>query len=302
MSLLKRIFGRCPLPAPGPVAPRAGDELPPLGIVAGRGVYPLELCRAARRAGVPRIAVVALCDETDPAIAQLADHVDWSHVGQLRRTMDCLHSQGMADVMFVGQVRPGRLFGDIRPDFTALRLLWGLKERHAHSIFGAIADLFERHGFRVLPAWRYLEHWLAGEGQLGRHAPRRSQRRDIAFGLRMALGISRLDIGQTVVVRNGTVLAVEAFEGTDKAIRRGGELGRGQVTVVKVAKPGHDVRFDLPCIGLNTVESLTAARAGCLAVETGRTLFLERDAVMQALDAAGIAVVGVRADAAAAQA
>jgi hypothetical protein len=263
--------------------------------VAGRGLYPLELCRAARRAGVPRLAVVALHDETAPDIAALADHVDWTHVGQLRHTMRCLQAQQVKEVMFVGQVRPGRLFGDIRPDFLALRLLWSLKERHAHSIFGAIADAFERAGFRVLPAWRYLEADLARDGVLGRCRPRRAQRRDIAFGLRMAAGISRLDIGQTVVVRNGTVLAVEGFEGTDAAIRRGGDLARGgRVTVVKVAKPGHDVRFDLPCIGLQTVASLQAAGAAALAVEVGRTLFLEREAVLAALDAAGIAAVGVR--------
>ena len=266
----------------------------PLGIVAGRGLYPVELCLAARAAGVPHISVCALADEADPGLIRLADSAEWIHVGQLRRTMDYFHAQGVRDVMFAGQVRPGRLFGGIRPDFAALRILWSLKERNAHSIFGAIADLFEKDGFHVLPAVTYLDNWLAGEGTLGRRRPGRSQKRDLEFGIRTATGISRLDIGQTVVVKNGTVLAVEGFEGTDKAIRRGGELGRGGVTVVKLAKPGHDMRFDVPCVGMNTVESLKAARAKTLAVQAGMTLFLDRAAVLDALDAAGIAVIGFR--------
>lgn len=278
--------------ASAPPAAPAGAH-PPLGIVAGRGIYPLELCRAARAAGVARLCVIALDEETDPAIAALADHVDRVQVGQLRRTMNLLHRQEIREVMFAGQVRPGRLFGGFRPDFLALRLLWGLKERNAHTLFGAIADTFEKDGFRVLPAVTYLETALAGEGVLGRRKPARRQWRDIEFGARIAREISRLDIGQTVVVKKGTVLAVEGFEGTDKAIRRGGELGRGGVTVVKTAKPGHDMRFDVPCIGMNTVESLVAAQAETLAVQTGKTLFLERDRVLAALDAAGICVVGV---------
>ena len=300
MSFLGRIFGRPTAAASSPATavPSPAHAPTPLGIVAGRGIYPLELCRAARRAGVPHLAVVALRDETAAEIETLADHVDWVHVGQLRRTMRALHQQKITEVMFVGQIRPGRLFGDIRPDFLALRLLWGLKERNAHTLFGAVATAFEQDGFRVLPAYSYLETWLAAEGVLGRVRPTRAQWRDIRFGAGIAAGVSRLDIGQTVVVRNGTVLAVEGFEGTDQAIRRGGELGKGRVTVVKAAKPGHDMRFDVPCIGLTTVESLVAAGAGALAVQTGKTLLLERDKVLAALDAAGIAAVGIELPAA----
>jgi DUF1009 family protein len=293
MSLFRNWFS-APRPAEPPSLRTGAGTPAPLGIVAGRGLYPVELCRAAKQAGVPRVAVCALVDEADSALATLADHAEWIHVGQLRRTMDYFHKQGVKEVMFAGQVRPGRLFGGIRPDFAALRILWRLKERNAHSIFGAIADLFEKDGLRVLPAVTYLDNWLAGEGTLGRRKPGRCQTRDLEFGIRIATESSRLDIGQTVVVKNGTVLAVEAFEGTDKAIRRGGELGRGGVTVVKLAKPGHDMRFDVPCIGMNTVESLKAAKAKTLAVQAGMTLFLDRTAVLDALDAAGIAVIGFK--------
>ena len=292
MSLFCNWFSR---PRPHePASLRPAGNLAPLGIVAGRGVYPVELCRAARAAGVPRISVCMLVDEADPELATLADSAEAIHVGQLRRTLDYFHKQGVKDVMFAGQVRPGRLFGGIRPDFAALRILWRLKERNAHSIFGAIADLFETDGFRVLPAITYLDNWLAGEGVLGRRQPGRSQKRDLEFGIRVATDVSRLDIGQTVVVKNGTILAVEGFEGTDKAVRRGGELGKGGVTVVKLGKPGHDMRFDVPCIGLNTVESLKAAKAKTLAVQTGMTLFLDRPAVLDALDAAGIVTIGFK--------
>lgn len=276
----------------------SGRDLPAvLGVVAGRGIYPLELCRAARRAGVPRLAVVALRDEAAADIEALADHVDWVHVGQLRRTMRCLRDQGASDVMFVGQVRPGRLFGEVRPDFLALRLLWSLKERNAHTLFGAVADAFEKNGFHVLPAYTFLEESLAQAGVLGRVQPTRAQWRDIRFGAGIARAVSQLDIGQTVIVRNGTVLAVEGFEGTDQAIRRGGELGKGRATVVKVAKPGHDLRFDVPCIGVTTVDALAAAGVKALAVQAGKTLFLERDKVLAALNAAGIAAVGIDLDA-----
>ncbi len=272
----------------------AGALLRPLGVVAGRGVYPLEICRAARRAGVPRIVAISLIDEAAPELAALADQTVPMHVGQLRRTIRALQAAGVPDVVFAGQVRPGRLFGGFRPDFLALRLLWSLKERNAHTLFGAIANAFEQAGLHVLPATTYMDHWLAGEGTLGRRKPNRAQLRDIEFGTRIARQVGALDIGQTVVVRNGTVLAVEGFEGTDQAIRRGGELGRGKVTVVKVAKPGHDLRFDVPCIGMNTVEALIAAGARTLAVHAGMTLLLERERVIAALDAAGIVAVGVR--------
>jgi len=290
------LFHRAASPAAVEFRPEPGRDLP-IGLVAGRGEYPLEFCRAARRAGVSRLAVAALIDEATPDITALADQVEWVHVGQIKKTIDVFRRQEIHRVVFAGQIKPSRLYGGIRPDFRALKLLFKLKERNAHTIFGAVADEFEREGVQVLPAYTYLESWLAQPGTLGRIQPGSGIRDDMAFGIRIAREISRLEIGQTVVVKRGTVLAVEGFEGTDQAIRRGGELGQGRVTVVKLAKPTHDMRFDVPCIGLNTVDSLIAARAVVLAVEAGRTLLLQRDAVLERCDRAGIAVVGFTADA-----
>ncbi len=264
-----------------------------VGLVAGRGEFPLLFCRSARAAGVERLAVVAMHGETPPEVADLADHVDWVHVGQIRRSIRCLKAQAVEGVVFAGQIKPSRLFGGLRPDWTALRLLWQLKERNAETIFRAAAEEFERQGLRMLPSTSFMERYLAPVGQLNRVRLRRSVRADIEFGLRIAREVSRLDIGQTVVVKRGTVLAVEGFEGTDRAIVRGGDLGHGGVVVVKVAKPNHDLRFDVPCIGLRTVESLKHAGARGLAVQAGKTLFLNMDEVLAACDEARIAVVGI---------
>lgn len=266
-----------------------------VGLVAGRGDYPLEFCRAARAGGVARIAVVAVHGETDAEIEGLADSTDWVHVGQLRKTIKSLKARGAGATVFAGQIKPSRLFLGMRPDLKALKLLWRLRgrDRHAHSIFAAIADEFESCGVRVLPAVTFMGSSLAKTGVLGNISPSRRDWSDIELGARIAREVSRLDIGQTVVVKKGTVLAVEGFEGSDKAIRRGGELGHGRVTVVKVSKPGHDLRFDVPCVGERTIQILHEARAAALAVEAGGALLIKPQAVIEACDQFGIALVGI---------
>jgi len=264
-----------------------------LGLIAGRGELPLAVCRAARKAGEARIVAAAMYGETSLEIETLADTVGWFYVGQLDRAIRFMKDAGVTRCMFIGQVRPRRLFTGFRPDLRAFRILRRLRERNACTIFGAVADEFEREGMRVLPCTTFLEHWLAREGVLGRVKPGKRVQQDIAFGRRIAEEISRLDIGQTVVVKKGTVVAVEGFDGTDETIRRGGLVGHGGVTVVKVAKAGHDMRFDAPCIGLRTVESLRMARARALAVTAGKALLIHYDQVLAACDRAGIAVVGL---------
>ncbi len=265
----------------------------PLGIIAGRGDFPLILCRCARQAGVRYLGVIALQQDTSKEIEELADHVDWVYPGQLNRAMRYLKCQNISQIIFSGQIKPGRLFTGLRPDWRAARLLWRLKERNAETIFSATAGEFEKAGIRVLPSTLLMQDSLAEVGVLGHITPGKVQQQDIEFGRTIAREISRLNIGQTVVVKKGTVLAVEGFEGTDKAIIRGGDLGHGDVTVVKVAKPFHDLRFDVPCVGMKTVESLCKAEAKAIAVQAGMTLLLEREKVIAACDKAGIAVVGI---------
>lgn len=264
-----------------------------VGLVAGRGAFPLEVCRGMRRAGISRIAVVAVRGDASERVASLADSACWLYPGQLAKTIRWFRSQRIDQVVFAGQITPGRLFRGLRPDLSLFRLLRRLAERNAESIFSAVSDEFARHGIAVLPSLSFMEDSLAPAGWLTRRRPSKTTEADIAFAVRMARRISGLDIGQTVVVRRGTVLAVEGFEGTDAAIRRGGKLGRGRIVVAKVAKPNHDVRFDVPCVGMTTVESLKAANAKALVVQAGRTLLLEKARFLNALETAGIAAAGV---------
>ncbi|HAR64691.1 MAG TPA: DUF1009 domain-containing protein [Lentisphaeria bacterium] len=263
-----------------------------LGLVAGRGIYPVLFAKSARAAGVCKLVVSGIVDDAVAELEELADEFEWVHAGQLNRTIKHLRKHDVKRVVFAGQVTPGKLFKDLRPDWRAAKVLARLKLKNADTIFTGLAKEFESEGITVLPATTYLEDALASEGVMGRVKPSRVIRSDIGFGREICTKISEMDIGQCVVVKNGTVLAVEAFEGTDKAIQRGGELGRGQAIIVKMAKPKQDMRFDVPCIGMRTVESLISVNAAALATEAGRTLLLEREQVIAALDAAGIAIVG----------
>ena len=265
----------------------------PLCLLAGRGMYPFTALRAARAAGVPRIHVVGMIDEAEPALAAEADSCDWVHVGQIGKVIDSCRKRQVSQMMMIGQVKPTRLFGGIRPDLRAFKILARLKEKNAHSLFGAICDCFEEGGLSILPAHSFLDSCLATPGQLGRIALDTSRAADAAYGWQLARECARLDIGQSLVVKRGSILAVEGFEGTDRCILRGGELGRGGVTVIKVAKDGHDLRFDIPVIGLRTVDSLAAAKARSLILQAGLTLFIDRVRVLSALDELGICVYGV---------
>lgn len=260
-----------------------------LGIIAGSGAYPLELSAAARAQGVKRITVAAFSGETDARIAETADSVAWLKVGQLGRLLAVFTDAGAREVVMAGQIAPRNLF-DLRPDFKALMVLARLKRRNAESIFGAIGDELAAAGITLLPATSHLEHQLAQPGLVAGPTPRRRQMEDIRYGFSVAREVARLDIGQTVVVRNGTVLAVEAFEGTNAAIRRGAELGRGEAVVAKVSKPGQDFRFDVPVIGAATIDTCVQAGVRVLAVEAGRTLVLEGESVHAKAKEFGISV------------
>ena len=262
-----------------------------LGLIAGNGVYPFAMARGARRAGVGRLVVAAFEGETRPDLEAEVDRLTWLRVGQLGRLIKWFLGEGVRHAVMVGQIAPKNLF-DLRPDLRTLMMLARLKERNAESLFGGIADELAKDGITLLPAHRFMEDHLAPAGPIC--GPKRKPRdhEDIAFGARIARETSRLDIGQTVVVRHGTVLAVEAFEGTNECIRRGGAMGKGMATVVKVSKPGQDMRFDVPVIGPQTIETAAAAGIRTVAIEAGCTLILEREEVERLCAAHDVAVVG----------
>jgi len=265
-----------------------------IGIIAGNGIYPESFVHAARRQEtVPRLVVAAFQGETKEELAGMVDAIEWFRVGQLGRMIKWLRREGVNEAVMVGQIAPKNLF-DLRPDLRTLMVLARVRERNAESLFGAIADELAKDGIGLLPATTFMEDLLAGVGLVAGPPPRKRQLADIEFGFRIAKESSRLDIGQSVVVRHGTVLAVEAFEGTNECIRRGGALGRGrEVTLVKVSKPRQDFRFDVPVIGPETIATCAQAGVGTIAVEAGCTLVLGREQVEAACEREKISVFGV---------
>jgi len=256
------------------------QTLDTLGIIAGSGSLPMLLARQARALGVQRLIAVAFENETIPELAGLVDKIVWIKVGQLSRMIAAFTDNAVARCVMAGQIAPRNLF-QVRPDLRAMSLLFKLREKNAHTLFGAIADELKRDGVELIPATPWLEPLMAPPGLHLGPALSAEQQADVAFGYRIAKEVSRLEIGQTVVVKNGTVLAVEGFEGTDHCLARGGELAgqSGAAVAVKVAKEKHDLRFDIPCIGLKTLETVAAAGIAVLALEPGKTLILEQDAV-----------------------
>jgi UDP-2,3-diacylglucosamine hydrolase len=262
-----------------------------LGIIAGNGAYPRILADAARAAGVKKIVAAAFNDETDPAISRRVDVLEWLRVGQLGRLLNFFRAEKTQHAIMAGQIAPKNLF-DLRPDAKALLLLAKLKQRNAESIFAAIADELRKVGVDLLPATTFLEDFLAPTGLITGGKLSRREEEDVGLGWRIAKEIARLDIGQTVIVKSGTVLAVEAFEGTNEAIKRGGTLARGGAVMVKVAKPNQDMRFDVPVIGTDTIRTAAEAELRVIALEAGKTLLLERDAIVDLARSAGISLLG----------
>jgi DUF1009 family protein len=262
-----------------------------LAIIAGNGAYPRLLADSARKSGVKKIIAAAFTGETDPAIEKHVDIVEWMRVGQLGRLLKFFRTQNVAHAIMAGQIAPKNLF-DLRPDLKALMLLGKLKERNAESIFSAIADELAKIEIDLLPATTFLEDSLARPGLIAGPELSAREEKDIAFGWTIAKETARLDIGQTVIVKNATVVAVEALEGTNEAVRRGGMLAGEGGVMVKVSKPNQDMRFDVPVIGVETIQVSAESRLRVIAVEAGKTLLLERDAILSLADCSNISLVG----------
>jgi DUF1009 family protein len=261
-----------------------------LGIIAGNGVYPRLLADAARKAGVKKVIAAAFTGETDPELDPHVDLIEWMRVGQLNRLLKFFRAQDIHHAIMAGQIAPKNLF-DLRPDWKALMLLGKLKQRNAESIFAAIADELANVDVDLLPATTFLEDSLAPSGLVAGPKLSRQEQDDVDLGWKIAKEIARLDVGQAIIVKNGTVVAVEALEGTNDAIRRGGALARKDAIMVKVAKPKQDMRFDVPVIGLETVRIVAEAKLRVIAIEAGKTLLLERDAIIDLANRSNISIV-----------
>lgn len=266
----------------------------PLGLIAGNGVFPRLVARGAREAGVDVVAV-AHVGETEPDLEGEVRACTWIRVGELGKMIRTLKQAGCERAVMAGGIRKARLFSGFRPDLRGAAFLARMRTLHDDKLLRGIADEIESDGIRVIASTEYLPRLVPAPGVLSRRSPKAHERSDVDFGVRVAKAVGSFEIGQTVVVKNGLVLAVEAVEGTDAAIRRGGELARGGAVVVKVSKPQQDLRFDVPAVGPETIRLMAEFGATVLAVEAGRTIVLEREQMLEAAARAGIAVVAVEA-------
>ena len=283
-----------------------------LGLIAGNGRFPFLLLDAARAQGLA-VTVAAIREETDAEIDQRAAadpciSVHWLSLGELSRLIETFHKEGVTKAVMAGQVKHKQIFSSIRPDWRLAKLLLNLRTRNTDMLLGAVAKVLGDEGIELISSTAFLEPLLAEEGALtaglaGGRAPDEDERKNIEFGLGVARAVAGFDIGQTVVVAAQACVAVEAMEGTDAAIERAGALMQNvdegaastlarRLTIVKVAKPNQDMRFDVPVIGMRTVETMIRAGASCLSVEAGRTLLFDREALLERAAAAGIAIVG----------
>lgn len=264
-----------------------------IGLVAGAGRFPLVLARAAARRGMA-VTAVAIREEADPALKDCTEKLIWLSVGELDQIVNTFIAEKISDVFMAGKIKKTIMFTDLKIDDRLKRLLSNLKDRSDDVILSAFVSELTRQGINVRNSAEYLPELLAGEGVLNDISPDAETMEDIRFGFGTAKMIAGMDIGQTVTVKKKAVISVEAIEGTDSAILRGGELAGGGITVAKVAKPRQDMRFDIPVVGMKTLETLIAASSRALVVEAGKTLILDRDEFLQGAGSHGISVVGMK--------
>ena len=267
-------------------------ETDKIGIIAGGGQFPLLFAKAAHSQGL-KVYAAAHQGETDEALVDHVERLQWVKLGQLGKIISFFKQKGVKKTVFIGSITKTNIFRDVRPDLKGLGLWNKINIKQDDAILRAVADRLEKDGIEVVASTGYVPELLFPKGILTKKKPTKDQMVDIIYGWGIARSLGNLDIGQCVVVRNQTVLAVEAIEGTDATILRGGTLGKEKAVVVKLRKPNQDLRFDLPAIGMKTIDSMKEVKASVLAVEAEYALFFDRDAVIQAADNAGIVIVGV---------
>jgi UDP-2,3-diacylglucosamine hydrolase len=264
-----------------------------LGLIAGNGTFPLLLAQEAKRRGDSLVAI-ALKEEADPAIESHVSELTWLSIGQLGKMIGFLKDHGVTHAVMAGQVKHTQLFRNIIPDFRAAKLLAQVVNKKAESLLSTVIHEFEGEGIHFLSSATYLEHWLCPSGLLTQRRLSASEKADVEFAWPLARALSQQDIGQTIVVKDKTVVAVEAMEGTDACVRRAGEIAGPGCVVVKVARPKQDLRFDIPVVGSRTLESLAAAGAKVLALEAGKTLLLDKDILVKDANASQLSITGLQ--------
>ena len=260
------------------------------GLIAGNGRFPFLVLEAARSQGI-EMAVIALREEASPELDAVATRLHWVSLGELSRTLELLHQEGVTRAVMAGQVKHTKIFSSIRPDWKLAKLIFSLPRKNTDSLIGAVARVLEDEGIQLVDSTIFLKPLLPEPGVLTRRAPDSHESADIAYGREIAMQLAGLDLGQAVVISDRACVAVEAMEGTDETIERAARLAAGKpLVVVKVAKPRQDMRFDVPVVGLGTVETMKRTRATALAIEAGRTLLFDRSRLIEAADEAGIAI------------
>jgi len=260
------------------------------GLIAGNGDFPFLVLEGARSRGI-EMAVIAIREEASPALEREAKRLHWISLGELSRGIELLHSEGVKHAVMAGQVKHNKIFSSIRPDWRLAKLLFSLPTKNTDSLVGAIARVLHDEGIELVDSTKFLGPLLPSPGLLTRRAPDASEAADINYGRKIAHQIASLDLGQTVVIRDRACIAIEAMEGTDETIERAARIVGGQrLVVVKVSKPCQDMRFDVPVIGPKTIGVMHRANATALAIDAGRTLLFDRDALIRVADEAGIAV------------
>lgn len=261
------------------------------GLIAGNGDFPFLVLEGAKKAG-ESLAVVAIKEETDKRIEQVAAPLAWVGIGQLGKMISFFKDAGVSKVMMAGQVKHVQLFSGAVPDVRMLKMLWNLPKRNTDSLIGGIASELEKDGIELIDSTYFLGEDLAPKGVLTQRKPSDIELENIEYGLHIAGEIARLDLGQTIVVRAKACVAIEAMEGTDATILRAGQLAKGKLTVVKVAKPDQDMRFDVPVVGPPTIKTMVEAGATCISITAGKTLIIGKKEMLAAADANKIAIVG----------
>jgi DUF1009 family protein len=262
------------------------------GLIAGNGEFPFLVVEGAKRQGVS-LAVVAIKEETDKRIEEVAEKVVWVGIGQLGRMISFFKKEAVEKAIMAGQVKHVQIFSGALPDLRMVKMLWNLPQRNTDSLIGGIAGEMSKEGIELIDSTYFIQDQLAQEGILTTRKPDETERGNIEYGLRVANEIARLDLGQTIVVRAKACVAIEAMEGTDAVIKRAGELTKGKLTVIKVAKPNQDMRFDVPVVGVPTIQTMISAGATCLCLTARKTLIFDKEKMLKLANQNKISIVAV---------